>query len=130
MNYKAQKRIDAVRSGKTDTLDLGNLDLTELPDEVYELTNLRELKVVNYLLMSHQSTIDLFRKTGMDETDELLSQLVELENELQADLLVPKQLQTIDPRISQLRSLEVLNLWCNRIERLPDSIGTLPNYAG
>ncbi|GAB3995146.1 hypothetical protein GCM10028807_34540 [Spirosoma daeguense] len=128
MHYKVYERIEAVRLGKTDTLELGNLDLTELPEEVYSLTNLKVLSVANLLLMSNQGIIDLLSEdqARSADTETYLEFLLEAEKELQADLLVPKQLQSIDARISQLRSLEVLDLRFNRIESLPDSIGTLP----
>lgn len=37
MHYQARQRIDAVRDGKTDTLDLSHLGLTALPDAVFDL---------------------------------------------------------------------------------------------
>lgn len=128
MHYKARERIDAVLAGKIDTLDLSNLGLVELPDEVYSLTNLRELTVSNVLLMSSQSFIDLLsERPNLSESDiEFLKITEEAEQELQADLLVPKQLQFISPDIGRLKVLEVLDLQFNALERLPDAIGDLP----
>ncbi len=126
MNYKVRKRIDAVLSGESDTLKLDNLDLTELPEEVYTLTNLKELSVANILLMGNQDTIDLLKRLPTDDSQELLKLLEEEESERKKDLLIPRQLEYIDAKLSQLTSLEVLDLSYNRIELLPDSIGTLP----
>ncbi len=128
MNYKARKRIDAVQSGTTDTLDLSHLDLTELPDEVYTLTNLRVLSVANLLLRSNQEDIETYKRYSFGEEDQaFIKEMEQAEQELQNDLLVPKQLQSLDAKISQLTSLEILDLSYNRFDRLPDSIGSLPN---
>lgn len=132
MHYKARERIDAVLAGKTDTLNLSNLGLVELPDEVYSLTNLRELTVSNVLLMSSQSFIDLLsERPNLSESDiEFLKITEEAEQELQADLLVPKQLQFISSDIGRLKALEVLDLQFNALECFLMPLATYPNYGG
>ena len=126
MNHEARKRIDAVLSGESDTLKLGDLNLTELPEEVYTLSSLRVLLVSNYALDSSQYLIDLLKKVPTDNSQELLKILEEKEQDRKNDLLVPRQLESIDAKIGQLVSLEVLDLSYNRLERLPDSVGSLP----
>lgn len=125
MHYKARQRIDTVRAGQTDTLDLSHLGLTELPDEVFTLSALRQLTVSNILLGSNLSIIDSLKNFPPEETRDILPELEEEERELHQDLLVPKQLLTLDARIGQLTALEVLDLSYNRLDALPDALGQL-----
>ncbi len=49
MNHsEVQRRIDKVRQGQLSTLDLSNCALTYIPDEVFELSQLTELKLGNW----------------------------------------------------------------------------------
>lgn len=125
MYQTVEQLIEAVRDRQTDTLDLSHFDLTTLPDEVFNLRNLRVLRVCNLLYASHQSFIDSLRKRGHSKDEELLAYYEEAERELQQDLLVPRYLQTLDARVGQLPALEELDLGYNRLSNLPDTLGRL-----
>ncbi|PRY22725.1 leucine rich repeat (LRR) protein [Spirosoma oryzae] len=127
MHYKASQRIEAVRAGKTDTLDLSHLGLTELPNEVFSLPSLRVLNVRNLMLFSNQTMIDLMKESPFEQDPALLTLIEEAEHDLRQDLLVPKQLQTLDARISQLTALETLDLGFNQLTHLPETLSHLPN---
>ncbi len=125
MYQTVEQRIEAVRDEQTDTLDLSHFDLTTLPDEVFTLRSLRVLRVCNLLHASHRSFIDSLRKPGHGKVEELLAYDEEAERELLQELLIPRQLQTLDARIGQLPALEELDLGYNRLSSLPDTLGRL-----
>lgn len=124
MIYKIRQRIEAVRAGKTDTLNLAHFDLTELPDEVYDLTRLRVLVVANLLYRSNQGSLKLFRNLP-NADPEFLAMMEEEERDLRNDLMLPRQLQRLDARIGRLTALEILDLRCNLLTELPETIGKL-----
>mgnify|MGYP002777865247 CR=1 FL=1 len=126
LNFKAQERIDAVRSGRTDVLDLGGFDLTELPEAVFSLTRLRVLKVDNVEYRSNRKMLNMLRN-DLDKYPELLEQLEEEERDRQAELALPRQLRYLDEHIGQLIALEVLDLSCNLLTELPETLGNLRN---
>lgn len=126
MDYQVRQRINAVRNGQTDTLDLSHLGLTQLPDEVFTLSPLRVLRVCNILYSSSQPLIDLMRKKPLGNYHDLLNELEEDEHNRQQELRIPRQLMSLDNRIGKLRSLQTLDLGYNQLTHLPDALGTLP----
>lgn len=87
-------------------LDLSNLNLTELPDEIALLSNLKTLSLNNNKLSTLPDSI---------------GQLLQLE-ELQVS---NNQLQTLPQSIGQLKKLKWIHLNDNQLKILPESIGQL-----
>ncbi|KAB7732420.1 hypothetical protein F5984_00180 [Rudanella paleaurantiibacter] len=127
MDYRILLRIEAVANGHTDTLTLDNLHLTELPDAVFDLPHLRVLSVRGFGLQSHQGIISLLEKVPAPGSAELAEELKKQEEDLQNELKIPRQLRSLDARIGQLKSLEVLDLGYNQLDYLPDTLGDLVN---
>ncbi len=118
------ERIGAVASGRSDCLDASGFDLTELPEAVYGLHTLRELRVNNQAYRSHQFMIDLLKNHPSDPA--LLKHLEDEEQDRLQELRIPRLLERLDDRIGQLASLEVLDLSYNQLRELPESLGQLP----
>ncbi|WP_019988145.1 leucine-rich repeat domain-containing protein [Rudanella lutea] len=127
MDHRILLRIEAVANGHTDTLKLDNLHLTELPDTVFDLRHLRVLSVCGFGLKSHGGIISLLEKVPVPGSAELAEELKKQEEDLQNELKIPRQLRSLDARIGQLKSLEVLDLGYNQLDYLPDTLGDLPN---
>ena len=89
----ARRLIAEERDEQTGFLDLGDLELTELPEELFELTELRGLNL---------------GPADVDEDNEFIEPL----------RLAPNALSTIPTSFRALRSLEVLILRGNPISDL------------
>ncbi len=89
-------------------MNLSELNLSHLPSEVSQLTNLQELNLENNQL-SH-----------------LPPEIVQLNN-LQKLSLDSNQLSQLPPEISQLSNLQELSLNHNQLSQLPPEIGRLSN---
>lgn len=126
LNFDAHQRIDAVRSGKTDVLNLAGFNLTELPEAVFSLTRLRMLKVDNVAYRSNRGLLKTLRN-DLNAYPDLLTILEEEERDRQTELALPRQLLHLNDRIGQLIGLEVLDLSCNLLTELPETLGNLSN---
>lgn len=124
----ARKVIDAYIN-KSDRLDLGYGNLTELPKEIGMLHNLKTLvlkfnqltTLPDYICGLHQLRsleVEFNRLTELPESIGQLQQLEELK-------LWDNQITRLPESIGQLQRLQRLSLWFNRLTTLPDSIGNL-----
>jgi internalin A len=105
---EAKKRIKAAKEKKSSKLNLGGLNLTEIPGEVFELTGLYRLD-----LNDNQLT-------------ELPREIAHLKN-LEVLELTSNQLTELPGEISQLTRLELLGLGGNRFNKFPGGIVQLYN---
>eukprot|EP00854_Cymbomonas_tetramitiformis_P002485 gene2485-3229_t len=136
----------------TDNLDLSNIGLTELPSELFELNELKELSLAgNYLTHLPE---DLGRLTALEklniagnqlhELPQSLVNLTDLEGlwahgnllrtlpvgiaalrKLRTLALSGNRLEALEPEIGELVMLESLTLSGNRLRQLPETIGNL-----
>lgn len=106
----ALQRIEEARVSEATELDLSYLGLTELPPELWELTNLQ------WLSLSHNHIGNLSPK------------IQQLSN-LQMLLLVDTQLESLPPEIGQLTNLKGLAISFNQLTNLPSEIGYLKNLC-
>ncbi|MCI5159937.1 MAG: GTPase, partial [Candidatus Electrothrix sp. AUS1_2] len=98
---------EAAETGET-RLDLNGQGLTELPPELFQLTNLSVL----YLFGNHLSSLplELFQLTNLTMLH-----------------LRGNQLSSLPPELFQLTNLSVLYLFGNHLSSLPPQIAQLPN---
>ncbi|MEH2273771.1 MAG: COR domain-containing protein [Nostoc sp.] len=120
----------AVRDNVT-KLDLSNKDLTTLPSEIGQLTNLRSLNLISNQLSSlPPEIVQLTNLQILDLSSNQLSSLppeiVQLTN-LQTLNLISNQLSSLPPEIVQLTNLQTLNLSSNQLSSLPPEIVQLTN---
>lgn len=110
--HKAVKKIEeAQRLGGTD-LDLSNMGITKLPPEIFELKNLKTLK----LGFQYPGNQNLLTKLP-DEIEQLGQlQLLDLSNNI---------LSVLPESLGHLSHLRSLNLSANDLGTLPESIGQL-----
>ncbi|MCT7956014.1 leucine-rich repeat domain-containing protein [Laspinema palackyanum] len=102
--------IQQAAEDKVTSLDLSNTQLSALPQEIGELSNLTELNLsYNYLR-------DLPQEIGQ------LSNLINLD-------LWSNQLSALHPEIGQLSNLTELGLAGNKLTALPQEIGQLSNLT-
>jgi len=123
-----QRIKQAVESGK---LDLCELQLTNLPPEVFELTNLKELYLDSNQLAELPAEIaQLVNLRVLSLTDNQLTNLpptiVELKH-LEWLYIGKNQLENLPPEITQLPNLKVISLNKNQIKVLPETIANLPH---
>ncbi|MDU9047689.1 MAG: COR domain-containing protein [Candidatus Electrothrix sp. Rat3] len=111
MGYdKALRRIkEAGETGATE-LSLAGQGLTELPSQLFELTNLTHLDLSNIQLTEFPA--ELFQMTNLA--------VLGLNN---------LQLSSLPPELFQLTKLTVLSLWGNKLIRLPPEIGQLTDLT-
>ena len=98
---------EATRDGREE-LDLSSIGISELPDEIGQLTNLRELILINNQLMALPETIGQLTK-------------------LKTLHLYHNQLGTLPESIRHLTKLEELQIVDNGISTLPEWICELTN---
>ena len=104
---EVMKRIAAVRRGETDELDLSRLELGAIPEEVFQLTNLRKL--------------DLF-VNRISELPEAIGQLTNLE-----ELLVSANfLERIPDSIANLKKLQRVKFDDNQLGEFPRALLECP----
>lgn len=123
------RRIEKAR--ETGELDLRDLGLTEIPETVFELTNIRQLILSGNHLLSLSPKIiqlrnlELFYLDGND-LQSLPPEIGQLTN-LSVLSLPRNQLHSLPAEIGQLTNLYVLNLLGNQLQSLPPEIGQLVN---
>lgn len=93
---------------KMEKLDLSNRDITEIPDEIGELTFLKELN------LSYNSITYLPKQIGQ------LHQLETL-------LLLRNDLEHLPAEIGELHTLRILDVSHNKLQNIPDEISHLAN---
>ncbi|MGB1242852.1 MAG: COR domain-containing protein [Chitinophagales bacterium] len=111
----AIQRIEEARSQKLRTLDLTNLGLTRIPNKVFELSHLTELK------MGHWSA---YTKKDRNQISHIPAEIGLLQN-LQLLDLSSNALDALPAAIGQLKRLELLDVSKNELESLPNEIGDL-----
>lgn len=105
--YEAEKKIEeALKSGAT-RLDFHGMKLTELPESIWQLTQLTDLYLAENQL------------TALPESLGQLTQLQTLE-------LSDNQLITLPDSLGRLMQLEILKLSHNQLSTLPKLLGQLP----
>jgi Leucine-rich repeat (LRR) protein len=109
-HHMAHKRIKEVSTYRRHCLVLERLGLTELPDELFELTHLDELIIMDNLLESIPLELTKLRS---------LTRLCLFYNEISA----------IPPEIGDLTNLTHLDVSCNKLETLPNEIKKLKNLV-
>ncbi len=100
---EAENRIEQAWRNKETTLDLSSLELTTLPDRLFDLTNLTELYVQNNQL------------TTLPDRIGDLTNLTEL-------YVHNNQLTTLPDCIGELKNLTGLNVSYNLLTTLPDTL--------
>jgi Leucine-rich repeat (LRR) protein/GTPase SAR1 family protein len=112
---EAEKKIEKVlKSGATE-LDLSSMKLTELPESIGQLKQLRKLDLGRDFSKSESENNQL---TALPDALGQLMQLTELN-------LSSNQLTTLPEPLGQLTQLQTLNLSDNQLTALPDSLGQL-----
>jgi internalin A len=109
-DYEVLKKIEQAAKDKVETLALVGMELTELPPEIGQLSNLTKLD------LSYNSLNTLPPEIGQ------LSNLTVL-------YLSYNSLNTLPPEIGQLSNLTVLYLSYNSLNTLPPEIGQLSNLT-
>ena len=112
-------------------LDLNNRNLTELPPEIRQLTNLMVLSLRNnHLLTLPLDVMELRHLTMLDVRDNqvcLLSPDITALSNLTTLNLRGNRLRTLPPEIGALSNLNWLYLGANQLNALPPEIGQLAN---
>lgn len=111
----AIQRIEEARSQKLRTLDLTNLGLTRIPEKVFELSHLTELK------LGHWSA---YTKKDRNQISHIPTEIGLLQN-LQLLDLSSNALDALPTAIGHLKRLELLDVSKNELESLPNEIGDL-----
>jgi Leucine-rich repeat (LRR) protein len=104
--HLAEKRIKEASIYNRPCLILERLGLSELPEEIFHLTHLKELIFQDNLLESIPPEINRLKK---------LTQLCFFYNEI----------TVVPPEIGDLENLTNLDLSCNKLEKLPIEIQNL-----
>lgn len=114
---EAIQRIDKARNGNLSTLDLSNCGLHEVPQSVFELTHLTELK------LGHWSD---HNKQQRNKITKLPAQIAQLQ-QLQHLDLSSNQLSALPDALAELPRLQHLDMSNNKLEEIPQVICRLPN---
>ncbi|MCP4097038.1 MAG: leucine-rich repeat domain-containing protein [Planctomycetaceae bacterium] len=127
----ARQRISAAVSSKSKKLDLSNLELRELPDELFLINNLEELILNNNRLwkfpfeLAEISTLKIL-EMSLNGLDEIPSKIGEL-TELRKLDFGSNELKTLPSTIGQLHQLRILGCRSNELQELPETICDLEN---
>jgi Leucine-rich repeat (LRR) protein len=128
---EALQRIAAAQESNATLLDLSNLGLTEVPPQVWQLTQLEELHLnINHISELPPEIGNLtnlrFLMLTQNQLHTLPPEIGQLQ-QLQILHVNVNRLITVPPEIGQLQQLQLLNLSINQITVLPPEIGTLQN---
>jgi nucleoside phosphorylase/GTPase SAR1 family protein len=128
---EAERRIEQARKEDLAELDLSKLGLTELPDSISRLSNLKTLSLHNNQLTELPDSIgDLSNLRSLhlsvNQLTKLPDSIGQLSN-LRELYLVENQLTELPDSIGQLSNLRELNLRSNQLTKLSDFIGKLSN---
>jgi hypothetical protein len=129
----ALQRIQLAKKTNATLLDLSDLELCDLPTELFELSSLTKLDLSNNKLVNipkeigqliSLSVLDLGNNQLLAIPKEIgqLSSLTELN-------LNGNQLVDIPKEIGQLSSLTILNLFNNQLSNIPKEIGQLSSLT-
>ncbi|OWY19611.1 GTP-binding protein [Sphingobacteriales bacterium UPWRP_1] len=114
-NQEALKRIHLAKQEQASMLNLSNCGLTEIPDEVFTLTHLTELKLGHWSDYAQQNRNQLTR---------IPARILKLANLKLLDLSC-NLLEDLPDEIGGLLQLQTLDISRNRLQRLPLSISRL-----
>ena len=114
---EAIQRIEKAKTGFLSTLDLSNCGLSEVPDAVFELTHLNELK------LGHWSDSNKQHRNKITQLPDAISRLQNLQH---LDLS-SNQLTKLPETLAQLPRLQHLDISNNKLSELPPVICQLPN---
>eukprot|EP01119_Soliformovum_irregulare_P026177 TRINITY_DN9925_c0_g1_i1.p1 TRINITY_DN9925_c0_g1~~TRINITY_DN9925_c0_g1_i1.p1 ORF type:complete len:479 (-),score=119.57 TRINITY_DN9925_c0_g1_i1:1239-2675(-) len=111
------------------SLDLSNMNLTEIPQEVFQMTRLEELRLENNQIRELPSDIRKLQRLNrlvlsQNQISSIPKEIGELHN-LSELYLINNQITHIPDELSQCENM--VSLWFdnNRIEEIPASIGNL-----
>lgn len=125
--------INAVNDNKI-TLDLSNMSLTNLPEDILKLKNLRKLILANNSIANFPLFLsDLDKLEYLDISHNKLTTLppeIGFINKLRVLDLSDNQLISLPDTISELRQLIILNVSNNKLVKLPETIGNNKNLVG
>ncbi len=107
---KAENKIEEARCSGATKLSLRNMKLTELPESLGQLTQLKDLDLCDNQL------------TALPESLEQLTQLQDLD-------ISDNQLTAVPKSLGQLTQLQDLSLYNNHLTTLPSSFGNLKQLS-
>ncbi len=137
---EALLRIETAHRENADTLNLSNCGLTTIPDEVFSLTNLKELKLGHWSDYTQQNRNQITRIPPQIlklSSLKLLDLSCNLIDELPDEIAALTQLQTLDisrnrlkklpETFGQLSKLQLLDAGFNQLQTLPLALSSLTN---
>lgn len=125
------KRLDIKNYSKVFRVELDRLDLLEIPEKIYELTNLKVLILSSNLLTTVSGRIS--NLTKLEEVYLNRNKLVELPEEigelkkLRKIILSENKIKKLPNSFYDLSNLELLNIISNQLEIISDDIIKLKN---
>ncbi|XOF32829.1 MAG: COR domain-containing protein [Candidatus Electrothrix sp. YB6] len=134
MNEEVLQEIEKAKASGATELDLRGRELTTVPPEIGQLTNLRVLDLIGNQLTSLPPEIgQLTKLTELDlsfnQLTALPQEIYQLTNLTRLDLSL-NQLSSLPQEIGQLTKLTRLNLRFNQLSSLPSEICQLTNLMG
>lgn len=121
-NSEALRRIAEAKKGQRDELDLSGLGLTEIPEQIAELTWLKTLYAGSNTRSNEDGRVKLSVTPNVIQNLPLTLNFL---TELQQLDLTGNQLSSLPTDIWRLKSLQSLSLDSNQLTALPAGIGKL-----